>query len=73
MIDTLIPVNFKLYFNLQERVYEEKTSNTSPEVVSLIPAVLTPCSSNCEAVTPEIERSPCATPRHRIDAIQPVV
>lgn len=60
-------------FHFQERVYEEKADNASPEVVSLIPTVLTPCSSNCEAVTPEIERSPSITPLHRVDVIQPVV
>lgn len=60
------------YDKSQERVYEEKAESASPEVVSLIPTVLTPSSSNCEAVTPEIERSPSVTPLHRIDSIQPI-
>ncbi|XP_030746611.1 low-density lipoprotein receptor-related protein 4 [Sitophilus oryzae] len=54
------------YDKSQERVYEE-TVGGSPEVTSLIPTILTPCSSNCEAVTPEMERSPSVTPLHKVD------
>ncbi|CAH1130397.1 unnamed protein product [Ceutorhynchus assimilis] len=54
------------YDKSQERVYEE-TVVASPEVTSLIPTILTPCSSNCEAVTPEMERSPSVTPLHKVD------
>ncbi|KAK9731245.1 Low-density lipoprotein receptor domain class A [Popillia japonica] len=61
------------YDKSQDRVYEIKTGSTSPEVASLIPTVLTPSSSNCEAVTPELERSPSVTPLHRTDSIAPVV
>ncbi|XP_066145382.1 low-density lipoprotein receptor-related protein 4 isoform X1 [Euwallacea fornicatus] len=54
------------YDKSQERVYEE-TVVASPEVTSLIPTILTPCSSNCEVVTPEMERSPSVTPLHKVD------
>ncbi|XP_017769836.1 PREDICTED: low-density lipoprotein receptor-related protein 4 [Nicrophorus vespilloides] len=60
------------YDKSQDRVYEEKTENSSPEVASLIPTVLTPCSSNCDVITPEMERSPSATPLHRQDTITTV-
>lgn len=63
------------YDKAQDRVYEDKTTANSPEIASLIPTVLTPSSSNCDAVTPEMEHSPSPTPLHRLDAItiQPVV
>ncbi|KAL1506053.1 hypothetical protein ABEB36_005485 [Hypothenemus hampei] len=54
------------YDKSQERVYEE-TVMASPEVTSLIPTILTPCNSNCEVVTPELERSPSVTPLHKVD------
>ncbi|XP_050296892.1 low-density lipoprotein receptor-related protein 4 [Anthonomus grandis grandis] len=54
------------YDKTQERVYEE-TVVANPEVTSLIPTILTPCSSNCEAVTPELERSPSVTPLHKVE------
>ncbi|XP_022905754.2 low-density lipoprotein receptor-related protein 4 [Onthophagus taurus] len=53
------------YDKSQDRVYEDKTGGTSPEIASLIPTVLTPSSSNCEAVTPELGHSPLVTPMHR--------
>ncbi|XP_072376430.1 low-density lipoprotein receptor-related protein 4 [Diabrotica undecimpunctata] len=55
------------YDKTQERVYEETVGISSPEIASLIPTILTPCSSNCETVTPEVERSPSITPLHKID------
>ncbi|XP_019869028.2 low-density lipoprotein receptor-related protein 4 isoform X2 [Aethina tumida] len=58
------------YDKSQERVYEETTTN-SPEITSLIPTILTPCSSNCETVTPELERSPSVTPLHKSDIATP--
>ncbi|CAH0560459.1 unnamed protein product [Brassicogethes aeneus] len=59
------------YDKSQERVYEETTTN-SPEIASLIPTILTPCSSNCETVTPELERSPSVTPLHKMEIEQPI-
>lgn len=56
------------YDKSHDRVYEDK-GNNGPEVTSLIPSVMTPSSSNCEAVTPEFERSPSITPLHRMDSI----
>jgi hypothetical protein len=57
---------------MQERVYEETVETNSPEGDSLIPPlVTTPCSSsNCETVTPELERSPSVTPLHKIEMVQ---
>ncbi|XP_056643570.1 low-density lipoprotein receptor-related protein 4 isoform X1 [Diorhabda sublineata] len=55
------------YDKTQERVYEETVGISSPEIASLIPTILTPCSSNCETVTPEVERSPSITPLHKSD------
>lgn len=71
-----LKLNLKLFvthFELfQERVYEDKGSCSSPEVTSLIPTVLTPSSSHCEAITPEMERSPSITPLRR-NSLNPVV
>ncbi|KAB0798924.1 hypothetical protein PPYR_06804 [Photinus pyralis] len=61
------------YDKSQERVYEEKTGGNSPEVASLIANVLTPSSSNCEAITPELQHSPTVTPLHRTETVQPVM
>ncbi|RZC38041.1 low-density lipoprotein receptor-related protein 4, partial [Asbolus verrucosus] len=58
------------YDKSQERVYEETAGTNSPEIASLIPTILTPCSSNCETVTPELERSPSVTPLHKIEMVQ---
>ncbi|KAG5887975.1 hypothetical protein JTB14_035048 [Gonioctena quinquepunctata] len=55
------------YDKSQERVYEETVGMSSPEITSLIPTILTPCSSNCETVTPDVERSPSITPLHKTD------
>nr|CAH7712475.1 unnamed protein product [Callosobruchus chinensis] len=60
------------YDKSQERVYEETVGTSSPEITSLIPTILTPCSSNCETVTPDIERSPSVTPLHKLDLIKSV-
>ncbi|KAJ8982651.1 hypothetical protein NQ317_019052 [Molorchus minor] len=60
------------YDKSQERVYEETVGISSPEIASLIPTILTPCSSNCEVVTPEVERSPSVTPLHKTDIIESV-
>ncbi|KAJ8919440.1 hypothetical protein NQ315_016538 [Exocentrus adspersus] len=60
------------YDKSQERVYEETVGMSSPEIASLIPTILTPCSSNCETVTPEVERSPSITPLHKNDAVETV-
>ncbi|XP_060531905.1 low-density lipoprotein receptor-related protein 4-like [Cylas formicarius] len=60
------------YDKSQERVYEETVGPGSPEITSLIPTILTPCSSNCETVTPEMERSPSVTPLHKTDVIPPL-
>ncbi|XP_025833299.1 low-density lipoprotein receptor-related protein 4 [Agrilus planipennis] len=59
------------YDKSQDRVYEEKVGTASPEVTSLIPTVLTPSSSNCEAITPELGRSPFISPIHQISSIHP--
>lgn len=58
--------------SLQERVYEDTVGNSSPEIASLIPTILTPCSSNCETVTPEVERSPSVTPIHKTERMETV-
>ncbi|KAJ8946706.1 hypothetical protein NQ318_006964 [Aromia moschata] len=60
------------YDKSQERVYEESVGISSPEIASLIPTILTPCSSNCEVVTPEVERSPSVTPLHKTDVIESI-
>ncbi|CAG9854879.1 unnamed protein product [Phyllotreta striolata] len=60
------------YDKTQERVYEETVGAGSTEISSLIPTILTPCSSNCETVTPDVERSPSITPLHKVDVNETV-
>ncbi|KAK9870319.1 hypothetical protein WA026_006405 [Henosepilachna vigintioctopunctata] len=61
------------YDKSQERVYEETVGTNSPEVVSLIPMLLTPNSSKGDGMTSDIERSPSATPLQDLTDIDPVI